>query len=86
MKSCTAVVHDPLGLHARPATQLVEVASGFESDIAVCRCGDETGMQADAKRIFDVLKLDIGQGELIELIADGPDEDDAIASLAELFY
>lgn len=85
MKSCTAYVHDPLGLHARPATQLVEVASGFECDIALCRCGDEAGMQADAKRIFDVLKLDIGQGERIEISADGPDEDEAISALMKLF-
>lgn len=85
MKSCIVVVHDPLGLHARPATRLVEVASGFESDIALWRDNDETVMQADAKRIFDVLKLDVGQGECIELFVDGPDEDEALSALVDLF-
>ena len=86
MKSCAAVVRDPLGLHARPAMLLVETASRFESDIALRRYGDEAGTQADAKRIFDVLKLDVDEGERIELIADGPDEDEALAALAILFF
>lgn len=85
MKSCTVVVHDVLGLHARPAAQLVEETSRFVCDIALCRYGDEAIIQANAKRIFDVVKLDIRRGERIEFIADGLDEDAAITALIKLF-
>ncbi len=69
-----------LGLHARAAARFVTVASGFAADILVRR--DET--EVNGKSIMGVMMLAAARGTRLELVADGPDEDEAIARLAEL--
>ena len=69
-----------LGLHARAAAKLVATASDFESSIQLSR-GDR---KVDAKSIMPVMMLAASQGTKIELIADGPDEAEAIEALAAL--
>ena len=58
-----------LGLHARAAAKLIDLASGFESRIRVCRDGRE----ADAKSIMQVMMLAASKGTSIEVVAQGPD-------------
>ncbi len=69
-----------LGLHARAAARFVTVASGFAADIQLRR--DDT--EVNGKSIMGVMMLAAAQGTRLELIADGPDENEAIARLAEL--
>jgi len=71
------VIDSPHGLHARPATALVEVAKGFESRIRVRR-GDRAG---DAKSLIGLLNLGIDSGSTIRVMAEGPDADEALAAL-----
>ncbi|RYG54503.1 HPr family phosphocarrier protein, partial [bacterium] len=47
------------GLHARPATKLVELAAQFKSDIYL----EYKGQRASTKSTVSLLKLGIGQGE-----------------------
>ncbi|MBL3554983.1 MULTISPECIES: HPr family phosphocarrier protein [Marinobacter] len=69
-----------LGLHARAAAKLVATASEFESSIHLSR----NDRKVDAKSIMPVMMLAASQGTEIELIADGPDESEAIDALASL--
>lgn len=69
-----------LGLHARAAAKLVETASAFECQVLLVRDSREV----DAKSIMPVMMLAASQGTEVELIADGPDEQQAIAALESL--
>jgi len=75
------VVLNRLGLHARPAMAFVDVANGFESDVRVHK-----GSQAvDGKSIMQMMILAATQGTELVIKADGPDADDALAALSQLF-
>lgn len=75
------IIINKLGLHARAAAKLVHTASGFESRIdLLCK-----GQTADAKSIMGIMMLAASQGTDLEIVADGPDEVDAVESLATLF-
>ena len=62
------------GIHARPATLLVQTASKFASDITL----DYKGKAVNLKSI-----LGVGQGADVTISAEGADADDAIAAIAE---
>lgn len=68
------------GIHARPATLLVQTASKFESDIQL----EYKGKKVNLKSIMGVMSLGVGQGADITIIADGGDSENAISSLEEL--
>lgn len=70
-----------LGLHARPATMLVKVASKYKSKIII-RKDDLT---VDAKSIMGVLILAAQKGVRLTVEIDGPDEEAAMAEVVELF-
>ncbi|MFV0358651.1 phosphoenolpyruvate--protein phosphotransferase [Tropicimonas sp.] len=72
-----AVIVGPHGLHARPATALVELSKGFASDIRV-RNGARVG---DAKSLISLLKLGVEGGATIRVMADGPDAIEALAAI-----
>jgi phosphocarrier protein len=69
-----------LGLHARAAARFVHTASAFQSQIRVTR-GART---MDGKSILGLLLLSAGRGTVIEITAEGPDEQEAIDALAAL--
>ncbi|MFW5824107.1 MAG: HPr family phosphocarrier protein [Marinobacter sp.] len=74
------IIINKLGLHARAAAKLVETASAYDSRIELVK----GGRQVDAKSIMPVMMLAAGQGTELELVADGPDEQQAIAALEAL--
>lgn len=69
-----------LGLHARAAARFVHVASRFASQIRVTR-GSRT---MDGKSILGLLLLSAGRGTVIEIVADGADEQEAVEALTAL--
>ena len=69
-----------LGLHARAAAKFVSLASGFESEIMLRR----NGKSVNGKSIMGVMMLAAGCGSIIELSADGRDENQAITALESL--
>jgi phosphocarrier protein len=73
-------VVNSLGLHARAAARFVALASGFRSQIRVTR-GPRT---TDGKSILGLLLLAAARGTSITIVADGPDEADALAALVLL--
>ena len=67
------------GIHARPATLLVQTASKFTSEITL----EYKGKSVNLKSIMGVMSLGVGQGSDVTITAEGTDEADAIAAIAE---
>lgn len=65
------------GIHARPATQLVQIASKFNADMKL----EYRGKEVNLKSIMGVMSLGIGQNAVITVIADGSDENRASAAI-----
>ena len=76
----TMEIVNKLGLHARAAAKLVELASGFESRIRFLRDGRE----ADAKSIMRVMMLAASKGTSIEIVARGDDCAEAVEAIERL--
>ena len=77
MKELDLVIHNPSGLHARPAKVFVKTAKQFKSDIRL-RHGTK---KANAKSMISILTLGVESGGQIQLIIDGPDEEEALQVL-----
>ena len=74
-------VCNPQGLHARPADMFVRLALQFAAHIAIVKDGE----QFNGKSILSLLTLAAEQGTELVLRADGPDAEEALEALAELF-
>lgn len=79
MKQFDFVVQASVGIHARPAMQLVSVARKFQSDIKL----SYNGNSADAKNIVSVLMLHANQGAEVAFSINGPDEEEAHKQLQQ---
>ncbi|HLB54866.1 MAG TPA: HPr family phosphocarrier protein [Gemmatimonadales bacterium] len=75
-----ATIVNPLGLHARPAAQLVKLANTFSSDIQLLK----EGVPVNGKSIMGVMILAAECGSIITIRAQGEDEDAAVNALAGL--
>ncbi len=69
-----------LGLHARAAAKFVQTAARYECEIAVIK----GGQTVNGKSIMQLMMLAAAQGAELEISTEGPDEDAALAALAEL--
>ena len=76
----TLTIVNKLGLHARAAAKLIDLASGFESKIRIRRGGRE----ADAKSIMQVMMLAASKGTSIEVVAAGGDAAEAVDAIERL--
>ncbi len=74
------MVSTTVGLHARPAANLVQTARAFQAEIAVVR-GDR---RVNAKSLLSVLSLGVKAGERVAVQADGVDEAEALAAIGRL--
>ena len=80
MYSQEAVVNNQVGLHARPATFFIQKANEFKCSIWV----EKEERKVNAKSLLGVLSLGIVKGTPITLIADGPDEKEAVEALYKM--
>ena len=69
-----------LGMHARPAAQVVRTAAGFKAEVELVR----DGMAVNAKSIMGVMMLAAECGSLVIVRASGVDEAAAVEALARL--
>ncbi|WHY85350.1 HPr family phosphocarrier protein [Neobacillus novalis] len=67
------------GLQARPAALFVQEANRFSADIFL----EKDGKKVNAKSIMGLMSLAVGSGIVINIIADGDDEEKAINALTE---
>jgi phosphocarrier protein HPr len=76
----TIEVMNKLGLHARPAAQLVQTAKKFASKITLIKDGQEV----DGKSIMGVMMLAAGKGSTVTIRASGKDAEQALSVLVDL--
>jgi phosphocarrier protein HPr len=81
MKEREVVIGHRLGLHARAAARLVQLAVKFQSNIVLFRRDANNPVEADARSILSILLLSAGFGSTVGVRADGVDEDQAIESI-----
>lgn len=67
------------GIHARPATLLVQAASKFSSDINL----EYKGKAVNLKSIMGVMSLGVGQGADVTITVEGADEKEAMEAIIE---
>lgn len=83
VRSGQAVVPNALGLHARPAAQLVQAASRFESQVRVRNATRDTDF-VNARSLNAVALLEARQGDELVIEAVGPDAAHAVEALVAL--
>ena len=80
MISRDVTIKNNVGLHARPATFFIQKANSYASSIWI----QKDDRRISAKSLLGVLSMGITGGMTITLIADGPDETEAVEGLAAL--
>ncbi len=78
--SRTVTIENKLGLHARAATKLVQLAQKFDAEVAIEQ-GEKT---ANAESVMALLMLASNQGKEIKVTASGPEAEQAIDAVCEL--
>jgi len=74
-------VENRLGLHARPAAQVAQLAQKFDGDIIL----EKDGARVNARDLLALLALDCPQGTRLVLRAIGPQAQEAAAAIFSLF-
>jgi phosphoenolpyruvate-protein phosphotransferase len=74
------LIANTAGLHARPAAVLANVAKKYTSDVWLQR-GDA---RANAKSVTSLMNLDVRYNDKVNLVAEGPDAQDAVDTLVPL--
>ena len=82
MVSFDYLIHDAMGLHARPVGLVVKAVKPYQdSQITITH----NGRQADAKRMFAVMGLQVKQGETITVAVQGGDEQKIAEQIRGIF-
>lgn len=79
MRNDKATIRHPLGLHARPAAEWVSKALQFESDIQIAL----NGKTANGKSAIHLLMLGVKEGDIVDITASGPDEEQAVSAFLQ---
>ena len=80
MPSLEAEIVNKLGLHARAAAKVTQVAAKFGADVWLSR----NGRRVNAKSIMGVMMLAAGKGSRVLIEADGEDAENALAAVVRL--
>jgi len=78
LKETTTIINKA-GLHARAAAKLVELTGSLESNVQIGHA-----KMVDGKSILSLMMLAAVQGTTISIEVDGPDEEQAMASILAL--
>ena len=73
-------VQNRLGLHARPCSKFVKLASTFKCEVWVSK-DDES---VNGKSIMGLMMLAAGQGSKLQITAEGADANEALIALEKL--
>ncbi|MFA5560475.1 MAG: HPr family phosphocarrier protein [Acholeplasmataceae bacterium] len=74
----TFLITSEYGIHARPATRLVNLAASFACDVDLSALGRTINL----KSIMGLMSLGIYKGEIVTIKTDGEDQEEAIAAIA----
>ena len=76
----TVEIVNKRGLHARASAKFVKLATEFDAEVRVSR----DGQTVDARSIMGLMMLAAGPGCCIDIEAEGPEAEQAVAALVEL--
>jgi phosphocarrier protein HPr len=74
-------VENRLGIHARPAMKITNLALQFECDLVL----EKDSVAVSARDLLGILTLDCPQGTRLVLRATGPDAGEAALAVCQLF-
>ena len=77
MISRNITIKNSVGLYARPATFFIQKANTYKSSIWI----QKDDRRVNAKSLLGVLSMALSGGATVTLIADGPDETEALNGL-----
>ncbi len=69
------------GLHARPASEFIRTANGFEADLSIGRVDADEDDLVGANSMLAVTGLNVTHGESVRIVAEGPDAAAALDAL-----
>ena len=72
------------GLHARPASSLVQTVNTFDATVEIGRATDGADELVSANSMLAVTGLNVTQGESVRLVAEGPDAVAALDAVAAI--
>ncbi len=81
MAETRVTIQNKAGLHARPSSMIVKIASKYSCEVYI---GTENNM-INAKSIMGVMTLGAGYGTDIVVRAEGDDEEKVVAEIKALF-
>ena len=77
----TVTIVNKAGMHTRPASMLVKIASKYNSDFYMIK----DGFRINGKSIIGVMTLAAEQGSSVKLVFEGEDEVNALAEVVKFF-
>ncbi|MDB4895827.1 MAG: system phosphocarrier protein Hpr [Firmicutes bacterium] len=81
MTERTLTLANATGLHARPATMLVQTANKFNGTNVFLKKGEK---EVSGRSLLAILSLGAGAGETLTIRTDGPQEKEAMEALIAL--
>lgn len=81
MKTFQYKIQDEIGIHARPAGLLVKEAKKYGSKIRI-KVNDK---EAEATKLMAIMSLGVKNGQTVEVIAEGEDEECALEGMQRFF-
>jgi len=80
MPTREVTISNKLGLHARAAAKLVNIANGYSAEVTL----EKQGQKINGKSIMGVMMLAASRGTAIRITVSGEAEDEALQSLVDL--
>ncbi len=80
----TVTVVPEAGLHARPASKLIQTVARFDTDVSIGRTDDGDDGLVRADSMLAVSGLNVTQGESVRVVADGTDAEAALDAVCDL--
>ncbi len=81
MRTFEYTIKDELGIHARPAGQLVKIAKELDSEITVTK-GDKT---VNASKLLALMGMGVKQGDRVIVSVSGGNEEESETALRIFF-
>lgn len=81
MKQKTVTIKNRAGIHARPAALIVKTANEYDSEIFL----EHENMRINAKSIMGIITLGANYKSIIQVIAEGDDEEEVVSAIVKLF-
>ncbi len=80
MKTFTYTIQDEIGIHARPAGNLVKLIKGFESAVTIEKEGKPP---VSGTALMKLMGLGVKCGDTVKFSVDGADEEAAAAAIVD---